>query len=266
MNVMPTSAPSLDNLSQLARRILQELGITDPTNCGILIDCSRSMADELGLDKQRQPIAGGGVSQVDRAVTAYLALARHLDPNGVAQGGVFSDIARMGEPIHLDNHVGWTERNRLGANEMEGTDLTAALQMMLRAIAEEVGCPEIAELALFANTAHHDKVPAEPIVATPYQLVIITDGEPEDVTAIENLLRAMSWAPIEVIIIYVSNQPGGIDILHALTKIRGRLTDNVRLVDLGRGGLLNVDDEQLLRAFAGGLAQFHGRNAEHGLV
>jgi hypothetical protein len=266
MNVMPISTPSLDNLSELARRILQELGITDSTNCGILIDCSWSMADELGLDKQRQPIANGGISQVERAVTTYLALAQHLDPNGVAQGGVFSDIARMGEPIHLDNHRGWIERNRLNADEMEGTNLTAALQMMLRAIAVEVDCPEIAELALFANTAHHGKVPAKPIVTTPYQLVIMSDGEQEDVTAIENLLRAMSWAPIEVIIIYVSNQPAGLDILHALTKIRGRLTDNVRLVDLGRGGLLNVTDEQLLRTFAGGLAQFHARNAEHGLV
>jgi hypothetical protein len=265
MNAKSAIAP-IHDLSVTAAQILYgELLFMGKVNSGLLIDGSRSMGDEYGLDKKRRPIPGA-VNQIERAVAAYLALARYLDPNGVAQGVFFSETVKVGEPIRLDNYAGWVDRNRLGADEMLGTDMALGLQEMLRVIAMEVGCETIAELALFAHPSNHNRVPAEPIRCTPYQLTIFTDGEPEDVVAVENLLRAMSYAPIEVVIFYVSNQAVGLDILHSLTQVTGRLFNNVRLVNLGKGGLQRADDATLLRSFAEGLPAFERQITEHGLI
>lgn len=257
---------SITDLSMLAAQILYgELQFTTKIDCGLLIDGSRSMGDEYGLDKKRQPLIGA-VNQVERAVTTYLALARYLDPNGIAQGAFFSEIVKKGEPIRLDTYNGWVDRNRLAAGEMLGTDMANGLQEMLQIIATEVGCSTIAELAFFADPAHHGRVPADVIRCNPYQLALVTDGEPEDVVAVENLLRAMSYAPIRVVILYVSNQRAGLDVLHSLTRIPGRLFDNVQLVNLGKGGLQQADDTTMLQAFAGGLPDFGRQIAQHRLV
>lgn len=265
MNAAQAITP-IHELSMAAAQILYgELQFASKVNCGLLLDGSRSMGDEYGLDKKRQPVPGA-LNQMERAATAYLALARYLDPNGVAQGGFFSETVKMGEPIRLDTYAGWVDRNRLSADEMLGTNMALGLQEMLQAIAVEAECETIAELAFFAHLAHHGRVPAEPIRCTPYQLTVLTDGEPEDVVAVENLLRAMSYAPIEVVLGYVSNQTVGLDILHSLTQVPGRLFNNVRLVNFGKGGLQQADDATLLRAYAQGLPAFERAITEHELV
>jgi hypothetical protein len=238
-----------EELTRMAREIMAKLGLNGTAECGVLIDGSHSMADEYGLNSHCQPVFNSD-NQVQHFVELWLALARVLDPNGVAQGVFFSETAKVGDPIQLDNVANWVDKNRLAAEDMGATDMTIGLQVMLSQIATETGIPQIAELAHFGNPEYHGQMPHDVIEGPRYILAIFTDGEPKDVAAVENILRAMSYTSIEVLIVYVSNQPVGLSVLETLTRIEGRRTDNVRLLNLGKHGLQDVSDEDLLSAFA----------------
>lgn len=233
---------------------------------GVGIDCSRSMRDEHGLDKQGQPDPHGE-NLMQRAVNWSLALAQASDPNGIAQGVCFSSIARLGAPIRLDNHQDWLAQNRLLPEEMNTTNMVEMFTTLLDAAAQELNVPALRTLAEYANRSLTASDPAKRSLTPPkviplprpYVMVIFTDGDPDDYERTEALLRACSLTAVRVVMVYISNQKAGIAPLRSLTKIHGRYTDNVQLVDLSTytGGLRGIATETFMRLVVDGLSGWH---------
>jgi hypothetical protein len=207
------------------------------------------------------------INHMQRAVDLVLPAALATDPNGTAQGVVYSRFARLGEPITTNNSDGWLDRNRLAPEEMTTSNLAEALIVLMQAAAKELGVPELLDLLEYADHAadHDDRAkrslmpPQAIVLPRPYIIDVFSDGDPDDFQRVENLYRAFSYTGVLINCWSISNQPAGLLVLQELAVIHGRYTDNVKVHDLGSypGGFRGVSDVEFLRLRAAALATWY---------
>ena len=235
------------------RAILAELGLGGfVADQAVGDDVSKSMADEHGwVYKHGQWVdTGEASSEIQQVLDVLLLLAGETDPNQIVQAALFSTGVSDAEPIHTGTVSDWLLRNRPHPSKMGSTNFGPVLQYFIRAAAEELGVPEIASLADFTG----DEAPPAPIPGPrPYIIHLLGDGDPMDYYVAESLLRASSFGPIIVNLVYVSNQRAGKEVLESYLKIEGSHCNNVCFTDLGDIGH-GLSNEEILRRIIAAVA------------